>query len=578
MEAPRYLVSFDANTALHRFTDILVIGAGIAGLRAALEAPPDLAVLVVTKDRLTESNSTYAQGGLAGVLSPEDRFEDHVQDTLIAGDGLCDREVVDLVVREAPGEIERLIQWGTRFDLENGSLALTREGGHSHRRIVHALGDATGFEVMRAIIARARQMPHITLWDDSFTLDLLTDAGRCVGAILQRGDWGRILVWARQVILASGGCGMVYRETTNPPVATGDGMAAAWRAGAQLRDMEFMQFHPTMLYVAGSARYLISEAVRGEGAYLRDVHGERFMLRYDPRGELAPRDIVARAIFQTMERTQHPNVYLDLSHLDPDKVRQRFPGINRVCRAFGLDITRDRIPVRPGAHYMIGGVTVDRDGRTTLPGLWAAGEVTSSGLHGANRLASNSLIEGLVFGARCGRFAAEAARAEQERPAPRYLRYTVPPPDNSDRLDIADLTASLRSLMVRKMGIIRDAQRLREAQQDVDFWCRYVLVREFDSRSGWELQNMLTIARLMIDAALRREESRGTHFRSDFPQRNDTLWADRHVIAPPRQDASIPPSAASISSDPLSGVEHPPAASGVAPAVQTTLPFSSPDP
>jgi L-aspartate oxidase len=570
MQAPRYLVSFDADTALHRFTDILVIGAGIAGMRAALEVPPDLAVLVVTKDRLTESNSTYAQGGLAGVLSPEDRFEDHVQDTLIAGDGLCDPEVVDLVVREAPGEIERLIQWGTRFDVENGSLALTREGGHSHRRIVHALGDATGFEVMRAIIARARQMPHITLWDDSFTLDLLTDAGRCVGAILQRGEWGRILVWAKQVILASGGCGMVYRETTNPPVATGDGMAAAWRAGAQLRDMEFMQFHPTMLYVAGSARYLISEAVRGEGAYLRDVHGERFMLHYDPRAELAPRDIVARAIFQTMERTQHPNVYLDLSHLDPEKVRQRFPGINRVCRAFGLDITRDRIPVRPGAHYMIGGVTVDRDGRTTLPGLWAAGEVTSSGLHGANRLASNSLIEGLVFGARCGRFAAEAARSERERPSPRSLRFLLPPPDNSDRLDIADLTASLRSLMVRKMGIIRDAQRLREAQQDVDFWCRYVLVREFDARAGWELQNLLTIARLMIDAALQREESRGTHFRSDFPQRDDVHWAGRHVLAPPRQD--IP--AADLRPDRLS---HPLATTELSsPAAPESVPVRPP--
>jgi L-aspartate oxidase len=570
MQAPRYLVSFDADTALHRFTDILVIGAGIAGMRAALEVPPDLAVLVVTKDRLTESNSTYAQGGLAGVLSPEDRFEDHVQDTLIAGDGLCDPEVVDLVVREAPGEIERLIQWGTRFDVENGSLALTREGGHSHRRIVHALGDATGFEVMRAIIARARQMPHITLWDDSFTLDLLTDEGRCVGAILQRGEWGRILVWAKQVVLASGGCGMVYRETTNPPVATGDGMAAAWRAGAQLRDMEFMQFHPTMLYVAGSARYLISEAVRGEGAYLRDVQGERFMLHYDPRAELAPRDIVARAIFQTMERTQHPNVYLDLSHLDPDKVRQRFPGINRVCRAFGLDITRDRIPVRPGAHYMIGGVTVDRNGRTTLPGLWAAGEVTSSGLHGANRLASNSLIEGLVFGARCGRFAAEAARSERERPVPRSLRFLLPPPGNTDRLDIADLTASLRSLMVRKMGIIRDAQRLREAQQDVDFWCRYVLVREFDARAGWELQNLLTIARLMIDAALQREESRGTHYRSDFPQRDDVRWAGRHVLAPPRQD--IP--AADLRPDRLS---HPLATTELSsPAAPESVPVRPP--
>lgn len=538
MSANRYLVSFDARTTLHRFTDVLVIGAGIAGLRAALEVPTDLSVLVVTKDRVTESNSSYAQGGIAGVLSPEDRFENHVEDTLVAGDGLCDRAVVELVVREAPAQIEKLIEWGTKFDLENGELALTREGGHSHRRIVHALGDSTGFEVMRAIIARARNTPNINIWDDTFTIDLLTHEGRCVGAVVAKNGLGKFLIWAKQVILASGGCGMVYRETTNPPVATGDGMAAAYRAGAQLRDMEFMQFHPTVLYVAGSARYLVSEAVRGEGAYLRDINGERFMLAADPRAELAPRDVVARAIFRTMERTQHPNVYLDLSHLDPAMVLHRFPGINRVCKAFGLDITKDPIPVRPGAHYMIGGVTVDLEGRTTLPGLWAAGEVTSSGLHGANRLASNSLIEGLVYGTLCGRGAAQAARQSPGEMAVRPLRSVIPPTDPSDRLDLTDLTASLRSLMVRKMGIVRDRARLLEAQHDVEFWCRYVLSREFDSKPGWELQNLLTIARLMIDAALQRDESRGTHFRSDFPKRDDARWGLRHVVSPPYQAQS----------------------------------------
>src|SRR5437870_1217983 len=299
-------------------------------------------------------------------------------------------------------QINDLVKFGTHFDEEEGQLALTREGGHSHRRIVHALGDATGFEVMRAIIARAKEAPNLTIWDDTFTLDLLTHEGQCVGAVVHRPSHGKLLIWAKQTILASGGAGMVYRETTNPPVATGDGMAAAYRAGAELRDMEFMQFHPTVLYVAGSSRFLISEAVRGEGAYLRDKQGVRFMLDVDERAELAPRDIVAQAIFRCMDRTQHPNVYLDLSHLDPQRVQQRFPGIDRVCRSFGLDITRDRIPVRPGAHYMIGGVTVDPQGRTTLPGLWAAGEVSSSGLHGANRLASNSLLEGLVFGSICG--------------------------------------------------------------------------------------------------------------------------------------------------------------------------------
>jgi L-aspartate oxidase len=537
MSANRYLVSFDARNTFHRFADVLVIGAGIAGLRAALEVPADLSVLVVTKDRITESNSSYAQGGLAGVMSPEDRFENHVEDTLVAGDGLCDREVVELVVREAPHEIEKLIAWGTKFDEENGSLALTREGGHSHRRIVHALGDSTGFEVMRAIIAKARTTPNITLWDDTFTIDLLTHDGECAGAVVARNGMGKFLIWAKQVILASGGCGMVYRETTNPPVATGDGMAAAYRAGAELRDMEFMQFHPTVLYVAGSARYLVSEAVRGEGAYLRDVNGLRFMPEADPRAELAPRDVVARAIFRTMEKTQHPNVYLDLSHLDPAMVLHRFPGINRVCKSFGLDITKDRVPVRPGAHYMIGGVTVDTHGRTTLPGLWAAGEVTSSGLHGANRLASNSLIEGLVYGTLCGRGAGEAARKSPQVRSVQPIRQVIPPPDPADRLDIADLTASLRSLMVRKMGIVRERSRLLEAQQDVGFWCRYVLTREFDTRTGWESQNLLTIARLMIDAALRRDESRGTHFRSDFPTRDDARWGRRHVTAPKPESA-----------------------------------------
>jgi L-aspartate oxidase len=533
MAAPnRYLMSFDARRAVHQFTDVLVVGAGIAGIRAALEVPAELTVLVVTKDTLRESNSAYAQGGLAGVLSPEDRFENHVEDTLVAGSGLCDREVVEMVVREAPDQIADLVRLGTHFDLENGELALTREGGHSHRRIVHALGDATGHEVMRALIARAKAAGNVELRDDTFTADLLTHEGACVGAVVWHPASGRRLIWAKQVILASGGCGMVYRETTNPPVATGDGMAAAYRAGAELRDMEFMQFHPTVLYVAGAARSLISEAVRGEGAYLRDVNGERFMPAEDPRAELAPRDIVARAIFRTMARTQHPNVYLDLSHLDPAMVRERFPGIGRVCRGFGLDISRDRIPVRPGAHYMIGGVTVDAAGRTTVPNLWAAGEVTSSGLHGANRLASNSLIEGLVYGTLCARGAAEAAFKTTGDLRALPLKFRPGAEAVTDDLDVADLTNALRALMVRNMGIVRDRPHLLEAQRDVEFWCRYVLAREFPDRPGWELQNLLTVARLMIDAAVRREESRGTHYRSDFPTADDAHWI-RHVVAPP---------------------------------------------
>jgi L-aspartate oxidase len=527
---PRYLVRFALKQATHVFADVLVIGGGIAGLRAALGAPRGQQVVVVTKDKIQQSNSSYAQGGIAGVLSPEDRFENHIEDTLTAGAGLCDRAVVEMVVREAPQQINDLIRYGTHFDEEDGHLALTREGGHSHRRIVHALGDSTGFEVMRAIIAQAHKAANVTLWDRTFTIDLLTHEGRCVGALVQRPRIGKLLIWAKQTVLASGGAGMVYRETTNPPVATGDGMAAAYRAGAQLRDMEFMQFHPTVLYVAGSSRYLISEAVRGEGAYLRDKNGVRFMLTDDARAELAPRDVVAQAIVRCMERTQHPNVYLDLSHLDPEKVRHRFPGIDKMCHEFGLDITRDPIPVRPGAHYMMGGVAVDGHGRTTLPGLWAAGEVTSSGLHGANRLASNSLLEGLVFGTECGRGAAALAATLPDT-------FAVPPiqakfsPDNAGPLDVADLTNSLRSLMVRNMGIVRDKAGLEEAERTVAFWCRYVLRREFNNRAGWELQNLLTVARLMIWSALQRTESRGVHYRADYPRRDDAHWL-RHVECP----------------------------------------------
>ncbi len=549
--AHRYLVEFHPKHTPHVFTDILVIGAGIAGLRAALEASADLDVLVVTKDSIQQSNSTYAQGGIAGVLSPEDRFENHIEDTLAAGGGLCDRAIVELVVREAPQQIADLIRFGTQFDVEENEvgepfsrssesraglrpaakLALGREGGHSHRRIVHALGDATGFEVMRAIITRAREAANVTIWDDTFTLDLLTHEGACVGVVAHRPNQGKFLIWAKQTILASGGAGMVYRETTNPPVATGDGMAAAYRAGAILRDMEFMQFHPTVLYVAGSSRFLISEAVRGEGAYLLDKHLHRFMLDVDPRAELAPRDVVAQAIIRAMERTKHPNVYLDLRHLDKTLVRRRFPGIDKVCRGFGLDITSDLIPIRPGAHYMIGGVATDAEGRTSLPGLWAAGEVTSSGLHGANRLASNSLLEGLVFGAACARGAVKSAARMPNRYAAIPLTSKLEP-DGAGTLDVADITNSLRSVMVRHMGIIRDCAGLEEAQHDVAFWCRYVLARTFTDRPGWELQNLLTIARLMIHAALTRAESRGVHFRADFPTRDDAT-SQRHFECPP---------------------------------------------
>ena len=524
---PRYLVAFGPKRVPHCFTDVLVLGGGVAGLRAALAVDPRLSVTVVTKDDLFTSSSQWAQGGIAGVVDPEDRFDNHVADTIVAGGGLCHEDVVESVVREAPHRIAELIAWGTKFDERDGALDLGREGGHSHHRIVHALGDATGREVMRAIIERVKGQENLSLWPGTFSIDLLSHEGQCRGALVWSRGHGKTLVWARRTILATGGAGQIYRESTNPEGAVGDGMALAWRAGCELRDMEFMQFHPTVLYIAGGSRSLITEAVRGAGAWLVDRDGHRFMPDFDPRAELAPRDVVSRAITEVMARTHHSNVYLDLSHLDPVEVLARFPGMAQICAKFGLDLARDRIPVRPGAHYMVGGATVDDHGRTTLPGLYAAGEVTSSGLHGANRLASNSLLEGLVYGARAGSSASEEILGGPPDD------FRVPPlssprvPDTQGPLDVADIRNSLRSLMWRHVGVERTGPALAEALETVEGWCRYVLPRQFADPAGWQLQNMLEVSRLMIRAALERSETRGVHVRKDHPLPVD-IWR-RHV-------------------------------------------------
>lgn len=524
---PRYLAAFNPKDVPHYFVDLLIIGGGLSGLRAAIQVDPEQTILVVTKDALRQSSSTYAQGGIAGVIDPEDRFEDHIGDTLTAGCSLCDRDIVEMVVREAPQRIDELIRWGASFDATAGELELGREGGHSRHRIVHANGDATGIEIMRAVIGWTERLPQVKIWQNTFTLDLLTDEGVCRGAVVYYPAFGPTLVWAKQTILCTGGAGQIYRETSNPEVATGDGIAAAYRAGAELRDMEFMQFHPTMLYIAGSNRTLITEAVRGEGARLVDCHGNRFMGDYDQRRELAPRDIVSRAIVLQMQKTRHPSVYLDMSHLDADTIRARFPGIAATCNKFGLDIATDRIPVRPGAHYFIGGVTVDSQGQTTLPGLWAAGEVTSSGLHGANRLASNSLLEGMVYGAHAGHGASQAALGvhDELRGLPIHNKKVADP---DQPLDLADIRNSLKSLMWRNAGVRRDREGLQDALQTINRWCQYVLPCQFTDTEGWELQNMLTVAQLIITAALAREETRGVHQRTDFPEIDDAQWR-RHL-------------------------------------------------
>jgi len=521
---PRYLVPIEPKRMGHYFTDVLIIGGGLAGMRAAQEVDPSLRTMILTKDKVEESNSAYAQGGIASVWDPEDRFDNHIQDTLVAGCDLCDPSTVEMVVREAPDRVAELIRWGTRFDQIDGALVLGREGGHSHQRIIHALGDATGKEIMRAMIQHTRGLPNVEICEEAYTMDLLTYDGQCCGAVVSIQQRPAVLIWSKQTILCTGGCGQVFRESTNPRVATGDGHAIAFRAGALMRDMEFMQFHPTVLYIAGSSRTLITEAVRGEGAYLVDSQGYRFMKDYDSRLELAPRDVVSKSIVAQMDKTQSACVYLTLAHLDPEHVRQRFPGIAKVCHSFGLDITKDPIPVRPGAHYMIGGALVDQHARTSLPGLWAAGEVSSSGLHGANRLASNSLLEGLVYGAVAGRGASNAAMEDSTITLSALpIRYDAKRTDSQD-IDLADIRNSVRSLMWRHVGVHRKKERLEEALEQLIRYSSYVLAHRPDGIEGWELQNMLTVGLMMTQAALSRRESRGVHLRLDYPKLDNEHW------------------------------------------------------
>lgn len=524
---PRYLIPFEPRRMGHYFTDVLIIGGGLAGLRVAHEIDPSLRTMILTKDKVEESNSAYAQGGIASVWDPEDRFDNHVQDTLIAGCDLCDESMVAMIVGEAPQRVAELIGWGTRFDQLDGQLILGREGGHSHQRIIHALGDATGKEIMRAMIAHTRDRANIEVCEEAYTIDLLTHEDRCCGAIVSIAKRPPVMIWAKETVLCTGGCGQVFRESTNPKVATGDGHAIAFRAGAMLRDMEFMQFHPTVLYIAGSSRTLITEAIRGEGAYLIDSTGYRFMSDYDPRLELAPRDVVSKSIVSQMEKTQSPCVYLTLKHLDPAHVRARFPGIAKVCEGFGLDIAQDAIPVRPGAHYMIGGTLVDDSARTTLPGLWAAGEVTSTGLHGANRLASNSLLEGLVFGAIAGRNASDAALAHRGNGL-KVLPIGNPARDLASLpIDLGDIRNSARALMWRAVGVHRRRERLEEALQEIRRYCSILTSHALEqSVEAWELQNLLTVSLMMTTAALTRTESRGVHQRTDFPLTDNVRWRE----------------------------------------------------
>jgi len=515
-----------------RWTDFLIIGSGIAGLRAAIELASHGSVLIVNKGRGLSSTTGFAQGGIAVVLQEEDSLQSHLEDTLRAGKGLCSREAVEVLVKEGPVRIRELMDWGACFDQEEGRYVFAREGAHSHARILRAGGDATGTEILRTLALKVGGFPSVTRLDNHFSIDLLVANGVCIGAVLLKESEGTLtFMGAKAVLLASGGAGQVYSRTTNPPVATGDGMAMAYRAGAHLSDMEFVQFHPTALALPGVPAFLLTEAMRGEGARLLNLKGEAFMTRYHPEKELAPRDTVARAIWEEMQKTDSDHVYLDITHHEARYLRTRFPNIYRTCLKYGLDITRERIPVSPSAHFMIGGVQTDLHGASTLPGLFAAGEVATCGIHGANRLASNSLLEGLVMGAR-----AAAALAKRDHPRAAVSSLTAVAQDYLKQITSLDALSSqtldadrqhLSELMWIKVGMVRTASSLTEAIHVLGGWDSPPVGKPVLRKAG-EFQNLVTVAKLITKAALLREESRGVHYRADHP-RESLTWQQRHV-------------------------------------------------
>jgi L-aspartate oxidase len=514
--------------------DFLIIGSGIAGLRAAVELAGAGTVLILTKAEPREGNTGYAQGGIAAAVAPDDSPAQHAADTIAAGDGLCDPVAVQVLVEEGPGYVRELMDWGARFNREpDGSPALGLEAAHSRRRVLHAK-DATGREIGRVLWVRTSALAGIHTSDHARAIEIVTDrGGRCAGVRVLQEDGVTSVVPGRLVLLATGGAGHVYSDTTNPLVATGDGVAMAYRAGASIADLEFIQFHPTALHVPGHPRFLLSEALRGEGARLVNADGEPFMHRYDPAGDLAPRDRVARAAEQESRRTGRP-IYLSLAHLDSAFVHGRFPLISDVCRQAGFDLARDRIPVGPAAHYVMGGVRTDLDGRTSIPGLFAAGEVACTGVHGANRLASNSLLEGLVFGARAGCAMRSDKRSEWPTEPSKVIEFDsgrhrrgAPADGCGGRVSVQEV----QDLMWRQVGLFRDREGLTQTLAVLDPPWRAIDARiaggEPLDAAAWREASILTVARLIARAALRREESRGGHFRADFPKRDDIHWKRR---------------------------------------------------
>lgn len=515
--------------------DVIVVGAGVAGLAFTLSLPADLRVALLTKGALGESNTRYAQGGLSAAVGPDDSPELHAQDTLAAGAGLSDEEAVETLVNGAPEAVRWLTALGAAFDTgPNGEVLLGREAAHSRRRVLHAGGDATGAEIERALVARVREDINVDVFAGAFVVDLVVADGRCRGIIAELApDADLTFLEAPVTVLAAGGAGHLWATTSNPLGATADGLAMALRAGAIVADTEFVQFHPTVLAIPGATPFLVSEAVRGEGAYLRDAAGERFMLGNHLLAELAPRDVVARGIQQQMAKDQRDHVDLDLRHLDPEETRARFPTITSELATRGLDLATDLIPVAPAAHYFIGGVVADTEGRTSLPGLLAFGEAASTGIHGANRLASNSLLEGLVFGM------AGADRLAEEWPLIAAEAASLPPvPDPAPPVvglggDVEELRSQLQRTMGQDVAVVRSADGLARARARIDALAAEANTQtgppETNRRERWELRNLIDASRSVVDNAAFREESRGAHYRADFPEAIPEL-AGEHTL------------------------------------------------
>ncbi len=505
----RYLIDFDIKQIPVQVSDFLIIGGGIAGLTAALIAGDELRTTILTKGKIKQSSTWFAQGGIAAAIGEDDSSDIHFEDTMEVGANLSDREAVKVIVEEARAAIEFLIEQGADFDKENGKLRLAKEGGHSRHRVLHS-GDGTGSVIASTLGKAASTKKKLTLHQDRFVIDLLTSDDRCVGALVFNCERSILEAHiATATMLATGGMGQAYDMTTNPIIATGDGFAMAMRAGARVENLEFIQFHPTSFYFDQNPRFLITETLRGEGAYLRDRSGERFMVSKHRLADLAPRDVVCRAMFEVMERDDTDHVFLDATHIEVSKLRSRFPGIYKYLKEYGYDLKKDKVPVSPAVHYMIGGVKTDLLGRTNLEGLYASGEVASTGVHGANRLASNSLLEGLVFSKRATLNLMDGLRPKPENIPDINVRDHGP----VEGLSLEDIKDDLKKLMTANVGIVRDGSGLLFAKERIGHWRDELSGRQFDIPAAWEVQNLLDLSLEIIVEALARTDSVGAHYR-----------------------------------------------------------------